>query len=96
MSLDDQHVRQVFNISTQRVVKGMMYDARVKAVVVWHKRQKTNMSREEDKKIHFIAPQYRESEVDCLGQHPYAWLWYEFPALEIDRPRRKCNNFTSC
>jgi hypothetical protein len=38
MSLDDQNVRHVFNISTQRVVKGMMYDARVEAVVVWHKR----------------------------------------------------------
>jgi hypothetical protein len=37
MSLDDQHVQEVFNITGQRVVKGMMYDARVKVVVVGHK-----------------------------------------------------------
>jgi hypothetical protein len=55
MSFDDQHVRHVFNITAQRVVKGMMYDARVKAVVVWHKCQKTNMSREAAKKIHLIT-----------------------------------------
>jgi hypothetical protein len=52
MSLDDQHVRHVFNIIAQRVVKGTMYDARVKAVDIWHKRQKTNKSREAAKKIH--------------------------------------------
>ena len=75
MSLDDQHMREVFNITAQIVLKDMMYDARVKAVVVWHKRQKTNMSREEDKKIHFIAPQYRESEVDSVSQHLDVWLW---------------------
>jgi hypothetical protein len=41
MSLDDQYVREVFNIIAQRVVKGMMYDSRVKAMVIWHKRQET-------------------------------------------------------
>jgi hypothetical protein len=52
-----------------------MYDARVKAVVVWHKRQNTNMSREAAKRIHLTAAQYRKSEVDWLSQHPDAWLW---------------------
>jgi hypothetical protein len=68
MSLDDQHVRQVFNITAQRVMKGMMYDGRVKSVVVWHKHQKTNMSRETAKMIHLTATHYRESEVDWLSQ----------------------------
>jgi hypothetical protein len=74
MSLDDQHMREVFNITAQIVLKDMMYDARVKEVVVWHKLQKTNMSREAAKKIHQIAAQYRESEVDWLSQHPDACL----------------------
>jgi predicted acetyltransferase len=64
MSLNDQHMREVFNVITQRVVKDIMYDARVKEVVVWHKHQKTNMRRETAKKIHLIVAQFRESEVD--------------------------------
>jgi hypothetical protein len=32
-----------------------MYESRVKVLVVWHKRQKTNMSREVAKKIHLTA-----------------------------------------
>lgn len=47
----------------------MMYNARVKAVVVLHKRQNTNMSREAAKRIHLTAAQYRKSEVDWLNQH---------------------------
>jgi hypothetical protein len=68
-------VREVFNITAHRVVKGMMYDARVKAVVAWYKCQKINMSRGAAKKIHLTAAQYRESEVDWLSQHSDAWLW---------------------
>jgi hypothetical protein len=44
-----------FNITAQRVVKGMMYDARVKVMDIWHKRKKTNMSREAVKKIHLTV-----------------------------------------
>jgi hypothetical protein len=69
-------VRDVFNVTVQRVVKDMMYDARVKAVVVWHKRQKTNITREVGKEIHHIATQYKESEVDWPSQHQDAWLWF--------------------
>ena len=75
MSLDDQRMREVFNVIAQRVVKDMMYDARVKEVVVWHKRQKMNMSRETAKKIHLTTVQYRKSRVDCLSQHQDAWRW---------------------
>jgi hypothetical protein len=52
-----------------------MYDARVKVVVIWHKRQKTNMSTEAAKNIHLTTTQYRESEVDWLSQYQDAWLW---------------------
>jgi hypothetical protein len=52
-----------------------MYNTLVKAVVIWNKRQKTNMSREVAKKIHLTVAQYRESEVDWLSQHRDAWLW---------------------
>jgi hypothetical protein len=33
MSLDDQHMQEVFNITAEIVLKDMMYDARVKEVV---------------------------------------------------------------
>jgi hypothetical protein len=92
MSLDDQHMRQVFNIIVQRVVKGMMYDARVKAVVIWHKRQKTNMSREVAKKIHLTVAQYEKSELDWLSQHPDAWLLLsDYWALDEFRARSDRN-----
>jgi hypothetical protein len=63
MSLDDQHVRHFFNITAQRVVKGMVYDARVKAAVVWHKCQKINMSREATKKTHLTNVHYRDTTI---------------------------------
>jgi hypothetical protein len=46
MSLDDSYVREVFNITVQRVVKGLVYNGWVKAVAVWHKHQKSNITRE--------------------------------------------------
>jgi ribulose 1,5-bisphosphate carboxylase large subunit-like protein len=64
MSLDDQYVCDDFNVTGQRVLKGVTYDAQIKAVIVWHKHQKTNMTREAAKIIHLIVVQYKESEVD--------------------------------
>jgi hypothetical protein len=62
-------------------------------VVVWHKRQKTNMSREAAKKIHLTATQYRESEMDWLSQHPDAWLWLcDYWALDEFRARLDRNH----
>ena len=65
----------------------------VKAVVIWHKRQKTNMSREAAKNIHLTTMQYRESEVDWLSQHPNAYLWLcDYKALDEFRARSDRNH----
>jgi hypothetical protein len=74
MSLDDQHVQQVFNITTQRVVKDMImiHESRRWSFGISDRR---HMSREAAKKIYLTAAQYKESELDWLSQHPDAWLW---------------------
>jgi hypothetical protein len=41
-------------------MKGMMYDAWGKVVVVWHNHQKSNMTIEMAKKIHLTIAQYKE------------------------------------
>lgn len=62
MSLDDSYVREVFNITVQRVVKGLVYNGWVKAVAVWHKHQKSNITRETAKKIHLVASHVAQGE----------------------------------
>jgi hypothetical protein len=74
-------------------MKAMIYDGQVKSVVVWHKHQKTNMSRETAKMIHLTAAHYRESEVDWLSQHPNAYLWLcDYWALDEFRARSDRNH----
>jgi hypothetical protein len=56
-------------------VKGMMYKARLKAVTVYYKRQGKYCDIDMVKKIHLMAEQYKQSEVDWLSQHEDAWAW---------------------
>jgi hypothetical protein len=68
-TLDDPYVREVFNGSTDRAVKGMMYKARLRAITVYQKRQGNYCDANMAKEIHLTAQQYKESEVDWLSHH---------------------------
>jgi hypothetical protein len=74
-TLDDPYVCEVFNGSVDRVVKGMMYKARLRAVIVYQKRQGNYCDMDMAKEIHLTAQQYKESEVDWLSHHSDAWAW---------------------
>jgi hypothetical protein len=74
-TLDDPYVHEVFDGSTDRVVKGMMYKARSRAVTVYQKRQGNYCDVNMAKEIHLTAQQYKESEVDWLSHHSDAWAW---------------------
>jgi hypothetical protein len=74
-TLDDPYVREVFNGSADRAVKGMMYKARLRAVTVYQKRQGNYCDVNMAKEIHLTAQQYKESEVDWLSHHWDAWAW---------------------
>jgi hypothetical protein len=53
--MDDPYVREVFNGSADRIVKGMMYKARLRAVTVYHKRQGNYYDANTAKEIHLTA-----------------------------------------
>jgi hypothetical protein len=74
-NIDDPYVREVFNNSAHRTVKGMMYKARLKVVIVYYKRQGNYCDIDMAKKIHLMAEQYKQSEVDWLSQYEDAWAW---------------------
>jgi hypothetical protein len=74
-NIDDPYVREVFNNSAHRTVKGMMYKAWLKAVTVYYKHQGNYCDIDMVKKIHLTAEQYKQSEVDWLSQHEDAWAW---------------------
>jgi hypothetical protein len=74
-TLDDSYVREVFNGSADRVVKGMMYKARLRAVTVYQKRQGDYCDADMAKEILLTAQQYKESEVDWLSHRSDAWAW---------------------
>jgi hypothetical protein len=74
-TLDDPYVREVFNGSADRVVKGMMYKARLRAVTVYQKRQGNYCDANMAKEIHLTAQRYKESEVDWLSHLLDAWAW---------------------
>ena len=91
-------MREVFKQPAHRVVKGMMYDARVKAVVVFHKCQGQYMDRERAKRIHLTSEEYAHSEVDWLSQHADAWAWMcvywasdDFKNLSIEKRGNQCS-----
>jgi hypothetical protein len=74
-TLDDSYVREVFNGSADRVLKVMMYKARLWAVTVYQKRQGDYCDADMAKEILLTAQQYKESEVDWLSHRSEAWAW---------------------
>jgi hypothetical protein len=74
-TIDDPYVREVFNNSANRTVKGMMYKAWLKAVTMYYKRQGNYCDNDMVKEIHLTAEQYKQSEVDWLSQLEDAWAW---------------------
>jgi hypothetical protein len=74
-NIDDPYVREVFNNSENRTMKGMMYKAWFKAITVYYKRQGNYCDIDMAKKIHLTTEQYKQSEVDWLSQPEDAWAW---------------------
>ncbi|WVZ89565.1 hypothetical protein U9M48_035949 [Paspalum notatum var. saurae] len=69
--------KRVFNKAATKVVRDSFSNARIQAIVNFHKRVKNlNVKKTPDlKKMHLEAEEYVQGEIDWIMKDPEAWRW---------------------
>ena len=73
---NEDNAKKVFQEAAKRVIKDSMRNARTKAVVTYHnKERQEHMATKDTKGIHLTAEQYLKGEVDWLWKFEDARNW---------------------
>jgi hypothetical protein len=73
----EKMAKRVFNKAATKVVRDSFSNARIQAIVNFHKRVKNiNVKKTADlKKMHLQAQEYIQGEIDWIMKDPEAWRW---------------------
>ncbi|WVZ53063.1 hypothetical protein U9M48_004052, partial [Paspalum notatum var. saurae] len=73
----EKMAKRVFNKAATKVVRDSFSNARIQAIVNFHKRVKNlNVKKTPDlKKMHLEAEEYVQGEIDWIMKDPEAWRW---------------------
>ena len=73
----EKQAKQVFKKAAAKVVRDSFSNARIQAIMNYHKRAKgVNVKKTPDlKKMHLEADEYAQGEIDWIMKDPDAWRW---------------------